>query len=210
MENGMRSWLLMLLLSISPGLVFAGEADPPPSDEQPPAGPESYYYDPINESFTYSPIVTQPPQVNPSPNPVNTGDEIVTVVYTDAVGDPYSVQANLTKQIVKIFNESGALVGSQAMTLAEIAEFRRAGQDTAPVVAQCGVLCEGVVAAIVAIVIGYTEYQDYRDCKRDHARAMNDQVNQALSCARSGGTYVVTQFPQPELCGAGGYGYCTK
>lgn len=165
---------------------------------------------PIMSTFQYEPYVTQLPVTNPSPTPVSIGDEIIQVQYVDMMGTLYDVQANLTKSNVKIFND-GALLASGPLTPAEVGEFRETG-TTQHVQAQCGNLCVAVVGALIAgaIYIAYEEWSDARECRRGQQTALNNMVNDAMSCVRSGGHYTVDEFPQAELCGAGGYGHCTQ
>jgi len=184
-------------------LAWAGEANPPgtPIPHQPSLDIT------LVGTFDYIPSITSLPSNNSWPNPVTLGDELMQTSYTDASGKIYDLQINLTKAQVKVFH-LGVLQGQGQLTQQDVAVFHNIGDHLDDIEAQ-GFIA-GIVAAIVGagLVIAYEIYAHKQECSRQHTIAMNDLVNEAMMCLRDGGENVVDQLPQPELCGAGGYGHC--
>lgn len=199
----------LMLLCMS-GLGHAASYPPDQSDEELPTD-DVFQVTPITESFNYVVAVSQPPILNPGPNPTQPGNSLLSGSYVDRFGTLYDLKLDLTTGIARIFNGS-SMVAQGALTSSEIDEIRQAGVNiNNPQAAQCEAICIGIIVTVIgsAIAIAYDEYQDRRDCQRQQAANYNSLRNDQAACSRAGGVYMVTSYPSAEVCG-GGYGHCVK
>lgn len=197
------------LLCVS-ALSHAANYPPEQVDEAPPVD-DLFGITPIAESFDYVVAVSQPPILNPGPNPTQIGNSLLSGSYVDQFGALYDLRVDLTTGVARIFNGS-SLVGQGGLTASEVDLIRRSGENIeGPQAAQCGPICVGIVVAVVgvAITVAYEEYRDYRDCQRQVASNWNALRNEQAACHRSGGVYRVSTYPSSDTCG-GGYGSCDK
>lgn len=184
----------------------------PPSDGPPPPfeelNPESEVH-PILDLFVYDPHINTLPPDNPEPIPVERGDEIAQITYVDAEGKLYDVQLNLTQAYAKVLR-NGRVIGSGALTQAEVDELRQSSMTSAEGIALVETIIVTLLGVVVTFitVVAWSNYEDKRQCARGVISANRIMANAAVSCARKGGRYVVEMAPSMLDCGGSYAGTC--
>jgi hypothetical protein len=181
-------------------------ATPPPESEDAPAPAEARMY-PINESFVYRVVASQPPVFNPSPVPAQTGDEIIEVAYTVASGELYDVQLNLTRATAKIL-QGNTVVGYGVLTPSEVATLREAGQNI-----DKGTVAEAIIIGLIIVIveiaatIAYSEWADSRDCQRGMIAGNNQIIRDIRHCQSQGRGFTIHDSTAAD-CGASAGATC--